>query len=97
MNTVSLYDLSRFRKHYCYKLNGCDVCPISVHKNKHSIACTTFLTDYPEEASEIIYNWCKEHPLKTRLSEFKKLFPNGWFDNEDGLPIKREKRLPHCF
>lgn len=27
-------------------------------------------------ASEIILKWCEEHPIKTRQSEFMKMFPN---------------------
>lgn len=29
-----------------------------------------------EKAVRIVEKWAKEHPKKTRLSEFKKLFPN---------------------
>lgn len=32
---------------------------------------------FTDEANEIILNWCKEHPAKTRQSEFLKMFPNA--------------------
>lgn len=33
----------------------------------------------------VVEEWAKEHPVKTRLSEFKKLFPNYNYPSE--LPI----------
>ena len=29
------------------------------------------------KSNEIILNWCKEHPVKTRQDEFLKMFPNA--------------------
>ena len=29
-----------------------------------------------DKANEIILKWCEEHPIKTRQSEFLKMFPN---------------------
>ena len=33
--------------------------------------------DNPEKAVEIVEKWSKEHPMKTRQSEFLKMFPNA--------------------
>ena len=38
-----------------------------------------------EKAVRIVEEWAKEHPVKTRLSEFKKLFPN--YNYPSDLPI----------
>lgn len=31
----------------------------------------------PEEVVELVEEWAKEHPVKTRQSEFLKMFPNA--------------------
>ena len=38
-----------------------------------------------EKVIRVVEKWAKEHPAKTRLSEFKKLFPNAP-KPEDGCP-----------
>ena len=39
--------------------------------------------DYnPEEAVAIVEKWSAEHPIKTRQSEFLKMFPNADIRNE---------------
>jgi hypothetical protein len=35
----------------------------------------------PEEVVELVEEWAKEHPIKTRQSEFLKMFPNAKFPN----------------
>lgn len=37
--------------------------------------CTVWRKTHPEEAVAIAEKWAKEHPVKTRQSEFLKLFP----------------------
>lgn len=37
-----------------------------------------------DKANKIILKWCKEHPVKTRQSEFLKMFPNAGID-ENGV------------
>ena len=34
----------------------------------------------------VVEKWAKEHPVKTRLSEFLKLFPNASVTQIDGCP-----------
>lgn len=38
----------------------------------------------PEEVVELVEEWAKEHPAKTRQSEFLKLFPDAKI-NDDGI------------
>lgn len=42
---------------------------------KEGLTCADYTNDYPEKAVEIVERWAKEHPKKTRQSEFLKLFP----------------------
>lgn len=39
----------------------------------------------PFKTVEIIEQWSKEHPVKTRMSEFLKLFPNAMLDEQNGI------------
>ena len=45
------------------------------------VTCTVWRKTHPEEAVEIAEKWAKEHPAKTRQSEFLKLFPNAQTDS----------------
>lgn len=39
-----------------------------------------------EEAVRVVYNWSKEHPVKTMADVFFEAFPNAQRDDEDGFP-----------
>lgn len=39
-----------------------------------------------EKVIRVVEEWAKEHPVKTRLSEFLKLFPNASVTQIDGCP-----------
>lgn len=51
--------------------NGCEGCSSIVHA-------------HPEKVVAIVEKWSAENPVKTRQSEFLKLFPNAEF-NTDGI------------
>lgn len=34
---------------------------------------------------QIVEQWAKDHPFKTRQSEFLKMFPNAVIDEDDGI------------
>ena len=38
-----------------------------------------------EETISKVEKWAKDHPVKTRQSEFLKLFPNAAIDEDDGI------------
>ena len=40
-------------------------------------SCTSWQKNYPEEAVAIVEQWAKEHPIKTRQSEFLKHYPGA--------------------
>lgn len=76
----------------------CCKCPLSYENNEEGLACSILERYYPEKAVEIIENWSKKHPIKTRQSEFLKLYPKA--DLEDGILVIRPCELDsdmECF
>ena len=56
---------------------NCKICDLSSDNNAMNIGCSSFVEKYPEKAVAIVEKWAKKHPLKTRQSEFLKLFPDA--------------------
>ena len=56
-----------------------DNCRECEFEKVHSVneGCSTWRTAHPEEAVAIAEKWAKEHPAKTRQSEFLKHYPNA--------------------
>ena len=54
----------------------------------------------PEEVVELVVEWAKEHPVKTRQSEFLRMFPNAMINESDGVlcitPCKIEGKSIGC-
>lgn len=42
----------------------------------------------PEEVVKLVEQWAKDHPVKTRQSEFLKMFPDSRFDGNGVLCIE---------
>ena len=55
----------------------CEECGLSYTNNKTDHVCGDFIKKHPEETVAIVEKWAKEHPIKTRQSEFLKMFPNA--------------------
>lgn len=55
-------------------------------------SCNAWQKNHPEEAVAIVEKWAKEHPTKTRQSEFLKMFPNVIL-NDKGQPSLCAKLL----
>ena len=73
MEKATIYDYARM----CGSPNPkCDKCKLHALRRVGYI-CTCVLRNQTYEAYEIILNWCKEHPIKTRQDEFLKMFPNA--------------------
>lgn len=71
----------------CEALNShCEECGLSYTNNKTDRVCGDFIKRHPEEAVAIVEKWAKEHPRKTRQSEFLKMFPRAK-RGEDGLIV----------
>lgn len=61
----------------CSGKDGGEMCELYVKSNEKGLSCADYATTYPEEAVKIIEKWAKEHPKKTRQSEFLKKFPEA--------------------
>ena len=61
----------------CAEYSICKGCPIGDR------ACRTMEAQEPEEIVDIVEEWAKEHPAKTRQSVFLERYPNARID-EDG-------------
>lgn len=46
--------------------------------------CTVWRKTHPDEAVAIAEKWAAAHPIKTRQSEFLKMFPGADIDKTDG-------------
>lgn len=61
----------------CKSKNHCYECPLQ--KDGHCIVDISIVgtSEYAEKAVQIVEQWAKEHPIKTRQSEFLRMFPNA--------------------
>lgn len=50
-------------------------CGLRYEADKSGESCEEYISNHPAQAVEIVERWAKEHPRKTRQSEFLKLFP----------------------
>lgn len=62
-----------------YNDDGCTECPA------YRYHCGEEFDEQEEDGVSIVEQWAKEHPVKTRQSEFLKMFPNAEI-GDDGLP-----------
>lgn len=58
----------------CKSKDNCFECPL---QDKENCGCITDTIEYVEKAVTIVEQWAKDHPVKTRKSEFQKMFPNA--------------------
>ena len=56
---------------------GCIYCGLSYSANGTGEPCKKFIGNSPEKAIGVIEKWSAEHPVKTRQSEFLKMFPRA--------------------
>lgn len=54
----------------------CDECPLDKKNNGLGIPCVEVESKCPDRAVVIVSEWAEKHPVKTRLSELLKLFPD---------------------
>lgn len=60
---------------------ACCDCPLGKKNNERGLCCPALENQYPEIAIAIVEQWSREHPIKTRQSEFLKLFPDAKLDS----------------
>jgi len=65
---------------------GCEIMKSVAYTTDGHGTCREYIKRHPAEAVEIVERWTKEHPLKTRQSEFLKMFPRAG-RGEDGLIV----------
>lgn len=74
MDAVEFFEeRDRMCKSFDGDCTGCDIYKVTMS----SLTCNTFIFTRPREMVAIVERWAKDHPRKTRQSEFLKLFPNA--------------------
>lgn len=68
------------RNRMCDYYVNCNDCPASLHEGCSSLESVS-------ELVPIVEQWAKEHPVKTRQSEFLKMFPHPRLDRNGCLMI----------
>lgn len=62
------------------RMCNCECCNCEFRKRLSVFeTCTSWRKTHPDEAVAIVEKWAKEHPAKTRQSEFLKHYPNARF------------------
>lgn len=56
---------------------NCMDCKLSRFGNGTKKFCKQFELEHPEKAIAIVEKWAKEHPVKTRMSDFLEKFPRA--------------------
>lgn len=65
------------RDRMCKSFNGCCTgCEVKKRMGAGDM-CIYYMAQHPQEVVEIVERWGKEHPRKTRQSEFLKMFPRA--------------------
>lgn len=83
----------------CKSVSG--KCPL-LDENGHCTAtvdiCAADIIEKAEKAVQIVEQWAKDHPVKTRQSEFLKMFPNARIEGDviDIIPCNIEKEMRKC-
>lgn len=65
------------RDRMCGSFNGrCTGCEVKKRMGAGDV-CIHYMEQHPQEVIEIVERWGKDHPRKTRQSEFLKMFPDA--------------------
>lgn len=74
---MKLHEFQKESNRLCkeYRVIGCEKCPL------HKCHCATYkgLTDFAY-VYDAVSAWSDSHPIKTRQSEFLKMFPNAYLE-----------------
>lgn len=81
-------------KRMCKSYDGCCDCPLVSHCSISSTASD----DDNKKTVDVVEQWSKEHPRKTRQSVFLKQWPNAITNNGviDILPCRIDQSLAEC-
>jgi hypothetical protein len=72
---------------YTDRCEGCDAKPVCIGIPPHS--------KHIAELIRVVSNFSEEHPLKTRLMDFKEKFPNYNY-GITGIPFERPSAYGYC-
>ena len=74
----------------CKEQEYCEICPMLGYAcdEKTSTIMDGFNLESVQKMVEVCEQWAKDHPAKTRQSEFLKMFPNAKFDMNHILQIE---------
>lgn len=78
---ATIFDYARI----CNSYKQCEACPLGINTNGTEMSCSFVIREVTDKANEIILKWCEEHPIKTRQSEFLKMFPNAKINETHGV------------
>lgn len=70
------------RERMCDSYPDCSGCGLLTDR----CGCMGLTKETAKEAVAIVEQWSKEHPKKTRASEFLKVYPNAALNEIDGYP-----------
>ena len=65
---------------------GCKSCPLDQIMDRNNV-CSVWCFQNPEKAIEAVEKWAKEHPIKTRQSEFLKQWPEAAISKDGAIAI----------
>lgn len=75
----------------CRSKDSCSECPL---QDKENCCCIKDKIEYVEKAVQIVEEWAKDNPAKTRQSEFLKKFPDAYLSAITRLlPCSLDKTL----
>lgn len=85
------YEKARIRmcRTMILKEGGCEACPLFNGLKRRCGFAASIAENMDENAIrkniDIVIKWAKDHPVKTRQSEFLKMFPNAAIDEDNGI------------
>lgn len=78
-------DAVEYLKERCRMTQNCNIaclnCPLDRNNNGRDMECSDLESRCPKTAISIVEQWSREHLIKTRQSEFLKLFPDAKLDS----------------
>lgn len=80
-------------KRMCRVIN-CEECPFGGEE------CGFISADNIEEVIKAVEKWAEEHPVKTRQSEFLRMFPNADIDKDEvliAIPCHIDKNMKKVY
>lgn len=63
---ATIFDYARI----CRSLSCCE-CPLCVNNNGYDMVCNAFITNFPDEANDMILTWVEEEEKKNRVKTYK--------------------------